>query len=352
MTAPPPARPLWSPFRGIAAPPLSSSDSGVDVGTDPLVTAQAHIYAWGPKGADWSRTGRWLAKFDDRFSFPGILTTATSSSIWQDEIRASDALGAGQGPNVTWYVSLDPGGQAAVLVARRGLNRAEVYAAAAGEPILPWQDADGGALPDPTSVVRIGSTWFFLHAPTTPAAASGATVYRVDAGVVRKLQRFPRIASAAGEIPPKLVRRMAGSSLGLLVLGAPGFGQMVRDWYVLPLDPETGELEEPERLFGSDLEGQIPRRCRSDEDGWVLDTVLSLPPATRLPSLPDVSLSSIELRLRLEPGAVCVDTMAARGDGLGAPAHPRGEPLNPDTAIPMVVTDRASGRRWELRCGG
>jgi hypothetical protein len=349
----PAPRSTWALFRGVPAPALGTGNAGVDVGTEAAATAQAHIYAWGPKGADWSRTGRWLARFDDRFSFPGVLTTAASGSVWHDEIRAGDALGIGPGPTVNWYATLDPSGQAALLVARRGLNRADIYAIAVGEAILPWQDADGGVLPDPTSVVRLGSTWYFLHAPTAPAAASGATVYRVDIGVARKLQRFPRIALGSGEASPKLIRRAGGRGLGLLVLGSPGFGQAVRDWYVLPLDPETGALEEPQRLFGSDLEGQIPRHCRADEDGWIVDTALSLPPATRVISLPDVSLSAIELRLRLEPGTACVESMAARTDALGTAAHSRSDatPLSAAT-IPMMVTDRGTGRRWELRCGG
>src|SRR5262249_5922729 len=158
-----------------------------------------------------------------------------------------------------------------------------------------------------------------------------------------------------------------GPGVGLLVLGAPGFGHVVRDWFVLPIDAETGELEEAQRLFGSDLEGEIPRRCQADDNGWVVDTALSLPPATRVSSMPAVSLSSIELRLRLEPGSICVESMAARGEGLGASGKgesarhegSKGDVVKGDGAkgevasvasIPLMVTDRSTGRRWELRC--
>ena len=83
-----------------------------------------------------------------------------------------------------------------------------------------------------------------------------------------------------------------------------------------------------------------------------MDTPLSLPPAVRFPALPDASLSSIELRLRLEPNSACVESMAAHAEGLGTPSRAKTDASLPAASIPMMVTDRASGRRWEVRCGG
>jgi hypothetical protein len=141
-----------------------------------------------------------------------------------------------------------------------------------------------------------------------------------------------------------------GGALGILVQGPPAFGQAVRDWYVLPLDRDTGEIDQPVRLVGSDLEGGQVARCRPDSDGWIADTFLSISPAVRLVPPLDASLSSVELRVRLDPGSVCVDAISARSDGALPAALRSGRSIDPLNAIPMAVTDRNSGRRWELRC--
>ena len=184
----------------------------------------------------------------------------------------------------------------------------------------------------------------------TPTTWS-ATVYRADGGVVRRLARLPRIAVPAGEFAPKLMRRAESQGLGLLVQGAPGFEQIIRDWYVLPLDPETGELDEPIRLFGSDLEGVVPSRCSPDRDGWIVNTELSLAPAVQVLTPAQATLSAIEMRLRIESGSVCVDAMAAKADGLVAPSThaPLADPAAFD--LPLAATDTSSGRRWALQCG-
>ena len=86
------------------------------------------------------------------------------------------------------------------------------------------------------------------------------------------------------------------------MLRRPGFDQMVRDWYVMPIDTEVGDLGDPVRLVGSDLEGKVPPRCSPDQDGWLVNTELSLAPAVRVLDPPSANLSGIELRLRLDPG--------------------------------------------------
>jgi hypothetical protein len=131
---------------------------------------------------------------------------------------------------------------------------------------------------------------------------------------------------------------------------------VIRDWYVLPVDPETGDLEEPVRLFGSDLEGHIPERCAPDRDGWMVNTDLSLAPAVQVISSAQTNVSSIELRLRLDPGSACVDAIAARADGLVS-AQPGASARIPPSAdgslpeLPLAATDSSSGRRMLLKCG-
>jgi hypothetical protein len=322
------------------------------------MTMQARIYTWGARGSEWTHSGHVQVRFDDRFEVNGTRSTAVSSPPWTDEDRASDALGQTAGQPINWTALLDPSGLAAVLVGQRGQGRADLYAAAAGEPLTVWRDADNAPLPAPNSVVRAGPTWFFLHSLFLQNAWV-TTVYRVDAGVVRRLARLPRVPVPAGEFAPKLMRRARGKGIGLLIQGSPGFDQVIRDWYVLPIDPETGDLDEPVRLLGSDLEGQLPERCPDEGDGWMVNTELSLAPAARLLPPSGGSLGAIELRLRLDPGKVCIETIAARAEGLSTPLLLAAAPgvQHHDrvsfgaTDLPMAATEASTGRRWLLKCG-
>jgi hypothetical protein len=345
----------WTSFRGDAPPVLAAGDVGLEAGTDPPLTMQARIYTWGARGADWSLKGHVLARFDDRFERAGNRSTMVAPSPWAGEERTGDALGLTAGQSVNWTALLDGAGQAALIVGQRSASKADLYAAAIGQPLVVLRDPDHAPLPLPNSVVRMGSTWFFLVSTMTPTTWA-ATLYRADGGVVRRLARLPRIAVPAGEFAPKLMRRSQSQGLGILVQGAPGFDQVIRDWYVLPLDPETGEMDEPVRLFGSDLEGAIPERCAADRDGWVVNTDLSFPPAVQVVGPGQMNVSAIELRLRLDPGAVCVDAMAARVEGLamGQPGVPARAVLPADGSLPdlpLAATDPSSGRRMLLRCG-
>jgi hypothetical protein len=81
------------------------------------------------------------ARFDDRFELDGIRATRSTPSFWADEDRAADALGLLPAHTVNWAAILEPSGQAAVLFAQQGAGRAEVYAAAQGEPLVEWHNA-------------------------------------------------------------------------------------------------------------------------------------------------------------------------------------------------------------------
>jgi hypothetical protein len=343
----------WTPFHGSQPPPLRSGDIGLESGTDTTVTMHGRIYAWGPRSPEWARSAQVQARFDDRFELFGVRSTTPTTSFWADDERAADALGLVSAHTVNWGALLDPTGQAALLYAQQGSGRADLYGAAQGEALSEWRSADGSPLPVPTSVVRLGPTWFFL-APANTAGAAALLVYRVDGGVARRLARLPRTAVPGGEYAPKLTRRTgAEGALGVLVQGAPGFGQVIRDWYVMPLDPASGELGEPVRLLGSDLEGRVPARCASDVDAWFVNTELSLSPAIQVVGPPLATLSAIELRLGLSPSAACIVSMAARAEGLPSalPNGARTPAAATGLSLPLVATDNTSGRRWLLRCG-
>jgi hypothetical protein len=180
-------------------------------------------------------------------------------------------------------------------------------------------------------------------------SASQISLFRVDAGVARRIARVARPAGVSGD-SPRLVRRARTGALGILLQGPPTFGQAVRDWYVLPVDRDTGEIDEPARLIGSDLEGRSVARCQPDADGWIVDTFPSVSPAIRMISPIAATLNSVELRLRLDPDRVCIDAIAARVDGIVPPARQNSRSIDPRIAIPMAVTEPASGKRWDFRC--
>jgi hypothetical protein len=357
----------WTAFRGTAPPPLRKDDKGLETGTE---TSQARIYVWGTKGADWSHSGHVQIRFDDRFDLFGTRSTAVTASPWADEEKAADALGLTGRDPMSWSSILEITGQAAVLMGQRP-GRVDLYGAAQGEPVVAWRDVAGAplAIPLPGSVVRIEGSWFFLGTP--PGQGTTTAVYRVDGGIVRRLARLQRVSPQDPSFP-RLTRRARGRGLGLLIRGAPDFDQNVRDWYVLAINEETGELGEPVRLYGSDLERAVPARCSPDEDGWlVMPEVIPSPALTVLAPQP-VNLTFVETRLRLDPGRACIDALASREEGLVSPvsrapskpeasqsldapktARPesRASVFDADAAIPLAATDIASGRRWLLRCG-
>lgn len=349
------AKTPWAPFRGAKAPALGKDELGLDVGSDSTLVGM-RLYAWGPKGGDWWRSGRWMARFDDRFSLNGLASTTTTSPPFRDEDRAAEMLGLSPSSLLVWNARLDPSGLAAVLFGKRGLARSELYQAARTEPLLPWRDPGGGTLPEPISVARLGSTWFFLSNDPPNQSTPALSVWRVDNGSARRLVRFPRVASSFPEAAPVLTRRAGSNGLGLLVLGAPAQARSSRDWYVIPIDPESGAMSWPERLLANDLDGQAPGRCEASDEGWLVDAPVMplspvLLPTTGREGLP--TFGSIELRLRLARGRACVEAISARIDRLMPPPAPSGSRASEHdkgAAIPLVATDETSGAKWPYRC--
>jgi hypothetical protein len=317
-------------FRGAPPPAIASGDAAVEAETPASDDVQAHAYAYGPRGADWSRAGRWLAKFDDPFDLSGVRATSASALPWSDDAAVAEAMSG-------LHARLDPAGTAALLYASRVGKRSEVFGIAPGEAIVPFRGVDEGSLPDPVSVVRIGAVYYFLSARS--GLATTTTLYRVEAGRARAIARLPRV-SRAGD--PTLVRRAIGAGLGIL---APESDSFARDRYVIPVDPDTGELAEPVRLLAADLGGRLPRRCRGDEDGWWVSMTPFAVPSFDLGTSAPVSVSRVALRLRVEPGEACVEAIAASADRI-----PGAAPAPADAnAVPMLATDGA-GRRWEYAC--
>ncbi|XYI01809.1 hypothetical protein ACMHYB_19425 [Sorangium sp. So ce1128] len=356
--APPAARPqqpketassAWAPFRNTLPPTLGADEIGLDNGAPyDIVTVRA--YAWGKRGADWARAGRWLIRFDDRFDPDGgVRSSAVSASPWSDEASAAEALGVVSYGSASWGAYLDPGGRAALTHVCRGAG-CSLFAVSEGLPVLPLRDGAGRAgnflRPFPNGAVRLGETWFFV---TPGGSYETVTLWRADLGIARQLATYYRPARTSyGVDPPRLVRRALGGGVGLLISTAPDPGVRAGSWHVLPIDRDTGALGEAVPLGRKDLMDTPLDRCHPGQDGWLLDTGLEGSPSFDLGgSYP--SVDGAEFRLRLDPGVACVDAMSVRLQGIFSKA-PERQLDDTASAIPLAATERATGRRWRLRC--
>jgi hypothetical protein len=243
-----------------------------------------------------------------------------------------------------------------------------LYAAVEGVPVLPFRDASGKMAtylrPLGGGAVRVAETWFFL---TQSASYDAVVLWRAELGVPRQIGSYNRPLHHYGYEGPRLVRRATTGELGLLVAGPPDLGERSGSYYVLPVDMETGELREAIVLDRRDLvdaiqaQGGLPR-CAAGQDGWLLDTPLEVPPNIEVTNA-QAFLDTIELRVRLDPKAACVDALSARsgpvlardprgakpgGRPLIAPPGRKGKPKGP--TVPMAVTEKQNGRRWGLVC--
>jgi hypothetical protein len=361
---------VWAPFRNLPPPALAAEEVGVDhgAGTD---GALLRAYAWGKKGADWSRVGKWLLRFDDRFDpAGGVRRAALAVSPWADSTGAYEYIAGGSYGNITWTGHLDPGGHALLATACRG-STCWFYAATEGQPVLPVRDLAGktGGLPPPFAgaAVHVGDTWFYL---AQSASYESVILWRVDLGVTRPIGTYYRPVQRYGYEKPRLVRRALSGAVGILVGGQPELGEPTGSWYVFPVNAETGELGDAAPLVRRDFADAHLTRCAPEQDGWLVD----LSPTTSAAVVVGVEnaraqIDGVELRVRLDPGRVCVDGLAGKAPGFfaieakgaGGAAAPapdkaltaapgrKGGPEGPAT-VPMAVSERGSGRRWGLTC--
>jgi len=352
----------WSPFRNTAAPTLGKDEVGIDTGSYGD-SAGIRSYAWGKKGSDWTKVGKWLVRFDDRFDVAGgVRSSATTASPWADEQQATAGVGGGMTYGIaSWAAYPDPSGRATLAQACNG--PCVLYSIADGQPVLTMRDGSGrfgnytrmlaGASANGTAV-RVGESWFFLtQGPVYDAIA----LWRTDLGVVRSLGTYyrPTKSRYAANEPPRLVRRALGTGLGLLVSAPKGPGEPAGTWFVLPLDPDTGALDEPIALGRRDLAGAMPERCVAGQDGWLTEITLEATPSVDLGSA-YAPLDGVEMRLRLDPGSVCAEGFSARIDGTvvvpGKKTPVKSKPRDVDPRmVPLAATERTSGTRWVFECG-
>jgi len=333
----------WLPFRNTPPPDRAKEDVGLDHG-DKLL----RVYAWGRRGADWTRVGRWLIRFDDPFDpRGGVRSTSVTATPWLDEGLAATAVGApSRGMHVGWSLVADPGGRAAIATACRGAS-CDFYAVGAGQPISHIRDRDGNSMPRMrvSSAVRVGDTWYLLM----HRGGDALDLYRVELGVahhVRALLRPRQDRFAMSGSVPRLVRRALSPEVGIFVTIPAGPDSRHGEQLVFPLSGDTGRMGEPVVLGHEDLAARSLAACAKGQDGWLL--TLSADRSIRsIDAGADLDFEGLTVRVRLDPGSSCVDAAAATLDGSFKPPSRK-----PDVSGPTwkLVASEPSGRRWVLSC--
>jgi hypothetical protein len=345
----------WEPFLGYAPPRLGKDDLGVGRATGSNESVPAQALAWGGRGADWTKSGWWQLRFDDRFATrDSMRRSARTRAPWSDETAVADYFGTRRrGRSARWNAVMDPGGRSAIVSRCMGTS-CQPYAVSAGRPVLPLTTVgtspvikllDQGA-------VLVGDSWYLLTAPTD----DGFALWRSSLGTLRPAAELRRLDPQRypSSKMPRLVRRVHGDELGLLVEQPPdpSTGAAAGRWLVLPLDLDGEQtIGEPIDLGRSDLEGKLPRACAADDDGWLVVATPRYTPSTRLDGASG-RIESMEIRLRLEPGASCVDSAAARTSRRGLDRVKDAEPTAVTNGFDLAVRERSGGHRWHFRCKG
>lgn len=341
----------WPTFHGVAAPPLGKDEIGVHKGTADHVKVPAHAYVWGGRGADWTRVGWWLLRFRDRFAVDRtVRSSAPTRSLWTDEVAAQESIGVrSRGTYWRWDATMDPGGHGAIadLCAN---TQCQAFAISDGRPILPLTPVGGATFHKPINdgAVRVGEVWYLL---TQVPNNQGLELWRSSMGSLSRIRRLRRLDPRVHPNPttPTLVRRAHGSEIGLLVEQPPDptSGAAVGTWLVLPIDVADGTLGEPVVLGPTDLGGRVPRACEAQDDGWLVITQPQLAPSIELHGASGY-IDDVELRLRVEPGGLCLDAISGRSNR-GLTVSPEAEPASTEGA-PFSVRGRNEGESWKLRC--
>ncbi|HEU4536429.1 MAG TPA: hypothetical protein VFS00_20030, partial [Polyangiaceae bacterium] len=351
----------WAPFRGAAPPTLPAGYAGFDAG--PSTGAPAYrLYAWTPKGVNFAQSARLLGRFFDRYDpTGGVRSTALGLPPWPDENAIGDALGFA-GTSVIFHALPDPSGRAALASLCRS-NRCELFGLASGRPVERLPEADDAPysrlIPPSASAAWTDDAWFLALGDSTQI-----TVWRIEPSRSRVLAKLPRLPSPGGG-PPEivtLVRRARGAGIGLFAQGLGTFGRSERDFYVVPLDPQTGAPGEVLRLGPGDFGGKLPPPCDPEADGWLVDFS---PPFGQGPNLLLASgarVTDLSWRLRLEAGRVCAEAALGRVPDATTPKAAPARPVKPASAsspasaptpgapLPVVVEDK-NGRRALIKCG-
>lgn len=302
-----PELPPLAPLLDLAPPQLTAEQQGVDAGTEPY-GVQTRVYAYGPRGGDWTKNGYLSIAFADRFSVrPGVRVTAPARSPWPDVASAADALGAE--PSTTsagLAASLDPSGTAgALLLNSRG--SIDLFVFEAGR--VPQRIANVARLGLSARLSGVVKTKTGFYLGSYDETTRAFRVYRVapnDLEVVLQVSDIPPPRGANAE----LVRTAAGDALGVWVRAT--------GWYVHPIDLPARSVDAPYEVTPATL-ATMPSACEGDAEGFLLSAAVTPDPYAELPG--SSSARSFEGRFRVSATGVCLDALAAQGEAAVAPTQ-------------------------------
>jgi hypothetical protein len=332
-----------SPFLEQPAPSLPDNFEGVDAGTEPF-GVQMRIYAYGPRGGDWTRAGSLSIAFADRFSVsPGVRLSAAARSPWPDATSAADALGAEPSSNAAGLAAaLDPSGSSGgLLLSSRGAI--DLFLFEAGR--VPVQIPNVARLGLGARFSGIVKTKSGVFIGSYDESSRAFRVYRVvgqDLEVALEVTDIPPPRAATAE----LVRSAAGDALGIWVRST--------GWFVHPVDLESGVVDSPYVVTPLQL-SKLPPVCADGAEGFLLTGAVAPEPGAEPPA--GMSLRGFEGRFRVSSLGLCVDVLAAQGEapsGALSGGGKAGLAALRATGRPTVITTMTErkplGRRVELRC--
>ncbi|MEM9691983.1 MAG: hypothetical protein AAGA56_05535, partial [Myxococcota bacterium] len=346
----------WEPFLDTAPPSLAPGERGLDTGTRSSRGPHVRVYAWGPKGADWSKTGSWEMRFEDPFRFEGVHRSAITRPPYPGLDAAANQLGLrGLRSSWSWEARLDPAGDRGLLHRCMG-SSCFGYAVAADAAPVPLAGTGGKAafaLPPEHGVVSVGETLYALT--TSQINRRRLALYRARGTRIEELaqiRRLKRIGSVTYANRPALVRQVFGGEFGMSLETEPDPGSNEpAHIMVLPFDPLRREFGEPIDLGAGTFRGSLPPMCKGDEGGWLIRHPLpafgmgkatwDLGPGSR------VALRQVQVVARMTPTAACIEAVSATpitkvDVGRVRPTRSAG--------IPMMVRASYGANRYALRC--
>jgi hypothetical protein len=332
----------WAPFLELAAPPLASGEVGFDAAGGESGSVEPHAYAWGERGADWSRVGRLQIRALDRFQVSGgVFQSAVTRSPWAEASSAAEAFGFdGSGNPTTWRGLLETGQRSgALVVSSRGL--VDLILFEEGRSVTRIANVARLGMGMLSSVTKLGDTWYAAAFNENHAY----TLSRIAGNRIERLAEYPDLAREPSNAT--LVRGVHGESLGIWV--------MANGWYLFPIDPETGLASAPFYASPAEL-SSIPPACAADADGFLLSGAPTLEPNLSFPRGSEgLSARQVAAQFVWSARGLCTRALAADTE-LMPPKHASSSVVrHAETKalgkVPLVITERRpEGRRWGFTC--
>lgn len=308
----------FSPIFGVTPPRLRSEEQGLSLEIYEGIARWSplgRIYAWGPKGGDWDKTGkwtvRWLSPLHDTLRVRSSATSALPNVI-VEHARAS----SGMPVLSSWSLISGDDDQHALLIARRfGRTDSTVFEVEPDHAPVEVRREGGDPLGDIDAAVRTGGHWFLAH--TTTGGGFATIIWRVDGGVARELIRIPRAQETYAQ-PLRLARRHEGTGLAMVLDGQPRGDRHFPTRWLVPVDLDAGQLGEPEWQGLASFADKAVSVCTGNESGWVLDAPWGASVQLRSPKATVGVLSNVFGRFRFERDAVCIERAYGQLDVPGA----------------------------------